>query len=115
MVKWQASGLKMLSLRNGDAPGRFDVSMAASPKTHLRETTVDPEDESTRQLLDSDGRPYSEFGYLIPRNVILRGSFIFPPEGESPKGKSSAGYGGTNALGEIHTQSRVTSFPREDD
>ncbi|WP_092774536.1 phage tail protein [Actinokineospora terrae] len=107
MAKRGPQGLDMLEVKRGDAPGRFDVSMAASPVTRIRTTKVDPGNATARQLLDPGNNPYAEFGFAIPRNVVLSGSFKLPVVGRP------GGFGETNALGELHTQSRVTSYEKK--
>jgi len=81
--------------------------MAASPVTKIRATKVDPGDPEARKLVDANGIPYSEFGFDIPRDVVLSGSFKLPVTGKP------GGFGATRAIAELHTTSRVVSYEKQ--
>jgi hypothetical protein len=107
MAKRAPQGLDLLEVRKGATPGQFDIYMAASPVTQIRSTKVDPGDQTARQLVDPQGNPYAEFGLTVPRNVVLSGSFTLPVTGKP------GGFGETNAVAELHTPTRVTSYEKK--
>ncbi|MFJ9184484.1 hypothetical protein ACIRQO_15655, partial [Streptomyces anulatus] len=104
-AKYRGKGLDMLAAKPSQSqPGRFEISMAASPVTVIRAAKVDPGTPALRDFIN--GIRYPEATFDIPKDVWLSGKAKMEDSGKN------VGYGDTFAIGSLHTPTRVTAFDK---